>query len=739
MMNPGTLNGAESAEAARHPMRTGSTDPHRSPPIRSLLAACLLLGGLPAVFARPAGAAPEKPNLLVVTIDTLRADRVGAFGHKGARTPAMDGLARRGVLFSRAYSHVPLTLPSHCSLFTGFLPITHGVRDNGERLRSTPLTLAEIASGQGYATAAIVGAFPLDSRFGLDRGFETYDDLYGSRNRVQDMAFVERRAEEVNRKAEEWIRVHTRQPFFVWVHYFDPHAPYDPPPPFDRDFAGREYDGEIAYADECLGRLLKVLEDSGRAADTLVVLTSDHGEGLGAHEEKTHGIFIYDPTLHVPLIFAGPGPLPRGRTVEAQVGLSDVLPTVLDLMGWPAQKDLPGRSLVPMMTRSGAGGEGSGRTLYIESMAPLLGRNWAPLRGVRTSEWKYIDAPAAELYDLKSDPGENVNILDSRPEVVRRLRGEMETVIKRQAALPPDTAPGPAVDREARQKLQSLGYISSGVAPAETPRPDPKTMIGLDNLLSDAVNASETGRLEEAAAMYKDILRRQPDYIIGYDYAAYNLTKMGRGGEAIGLLEEAVGRNLATDQLLAHLGLYYQEAGRLDESIRALEKALALNPAAAEAHNDHGVSLFKSGRVEDAATAFRRSLSLDPHYAMAMNNLGNCYLALKSYPEAAEQYRSAIAVDDRLASAHNGLAAVYYRQGQAGDAVKLWEKSLEIEPGQTEALYNLGRVYLRMGRKDDALRLFELFVRTASPQQDAKDIEEVKGVIERLKKERHES
>jgi len=720
-------------------MRTGLTDPHRSPRIRSLAAACLLLGGLPVVFARPAGAAPGKPNLLVVTIDTLRADRVGAFGYKGARTPTMDGLARRGVLFSRAYSHVPLTLPSHCSLFTGFLPITHGVRDNGERLRSTPVTLAEIASGQGYTTAAFVGAFPLDSRFGLDRGFETYDDLYGSRNRVQDMAFVERRAEEVNRKAEEWIRIHTREPFFVWVHYFDPHAPYDPPPPFDRDFAGREYDGEIAYADECLGKLMEVLEDSGRADETLVVLTSDHGEGLGAHEEKTHGIFIYDPTLHVPLIIAGPGPLPRGRTVEAQVGLSDILPTVLDLMGWPAQKDLPGRTLVPMMTRSKAGGEGSGRTLYIESMAPLLGRNWAPLRGVRTSEWKYIDAPAAELYDLKSDPGETVNILDSRPEVVRRLRGEMETVIKRQAALPPDTATGPALDREARQRLQSLGYISSGVAPAATPRPDPKTMIGLDNLLSDAVNASETGRLEEAEAMYKDILRRQPDYIIGYDYAAYNLTKMGRGGEAIRLLEEAVGRGLGTDQLLAHLGLYYQEAGRLDESIRALEKALALNPAAAEAHNDHGVSLFKSGRVEDAAGAFRRSLSLDPHYAMAMNNLGNCYLALKSYPEAAEQYRSAIAVDNRLASAHNGLAAVYYRQGQAGDAVKLWEKSLEIEPGQTEALYNLGRVYLRMGRKDDALRLFELFVRYASPQQDAKDIEEVKGVIERLKKERHES
>jgi arylsulfatase A-like enzyme/tetratricopeptide (TPR) repeat protein len=720
-------------------MRTGPTDHRAFPSIRARILTRLIVGGILAVIARPASAAPGKSNLLVVTIDTLRADRVGAYGYKGARTPSMDELARRGVLFSQAFSHVPLTLPSHCSLFTGFLPLTHGVRDNGERLRSTPVTLAEIARGQGYSTAAIVGAFPLDSRFGLDRGFETYDDLYGSRNRVQDMAFVERRAAEVNRKAEEWIRAHSREPFFVWVHYFDPHAPYDPPPPFDREFAGREYDGEIAYADECLGKLLAVLRDSGCADDTMVVLTSDHGEGLGAHEEKTHGIFIYDPTLHVPLIIAGPGPLARGRIVDAQAGLTDVLPTVLDLMGWPPQKDLPGRSLAPMMTRPGAGREGSERALYIESMAPLLGRNWAPLRGVRTSEWKYIDAPTAELYDLKADPGESVNIHDSRPEVVRRLRGEMQAVIKRQAALPPDTAPGPAVDLEARQKLQSLGYLSNGVAPATMPRPDPKTMIGLDNLLSDAVNASETGRLEEADAMYKDILRRQPDYIIGYDYAAYNLTKMGRGGEAILLLEKVVGRGLATDQILAHLGLYYQEAGRLDESIRTLGKALALNPDVGEAHNDLGVSLFKSGRVEEAIAAFRKSLTLDPHYAMAMNNLGNCFLALKSYPEAAVQYQSAIAMDNRLASAHNGLAAVDYRQGRVAEAVKLWEKSLEIEPRQTEALYNLGRVYLRMGRKEDALRLFELFVRHASPQQDAKDLEEVKGVIERLKKERHES
>jgi len=695
----------------------------------------LALGAAALAAPREASAAPDKLNLVVVTVDTLRADRVGAYGFEGARTPAMDGLARRGTRFARAFSHVPLTLPSHCTLFTGLLPLSHGVRDNGERLGPAPRTLAEIARGQGYAAAAFVGAFPLDSRFGLDRGFEVYDDLYGSRNRVRDMAFVERRGEDVNTEAAAWIRGRGREPFFLWVHYFDPHGPYDPPPPYDKEFAGREYDGEIAYTDACLGNLLAALGEAGHAADTCIVLTSDHGEGLGAHREKTHGIFIYDPTLHVPLIIAAPRRQAAGRTVEAQVGLVDVLPTVLELMDWPAPKGLPGRSLVPLMTRSEAGRRDAGQTLYIESMNPLLSRNWAPLRGIRTPEWKYIDAPTAELYDLRADPGESLNLHDKRPEIAGRLRGEMESLIGQQPLPPAGRAADPALDRESRQKLQSLGYIVSGVAPAKTPRPDPKSMIEWDNLLSDAVNASETGRHEEAAAIYEDILRGQPDYIIAYDYAAYNLTKMGRGGDAIRLLETAVGRDLGTDQILAHLGLYYQEAGRLDESIRVLEKALALNGDVAEAHNDYGVSLFGSGRIEEAAGAFRKSLALDPRYAMALNNLGNCYLALKSYAEAAAQYEAAIAADGRLASARNGLAAVRYRQGAIDEAVRLWERSLEIDPRQAEAPYNLGRVYLRQGRREDALRLFELYVRQASPQRDAKDIEEVKGVIERLKKE----
>jgi arylsulfatase A-like enzyme/Flp pilus assembly protein TadD len=681
-----------------------------------------------------AGAATDAPNLLVITIDTLRADHVGAYGYQAARTPHLDQLAADGVLFSRAFSHVPLTLPSHLTLFTGQLPAVHGVRDNGRRFVSGVRTLAEIARDKGYSTAAFVGAFPLDSRFGLDCGFQTYDDLYGEGTAVRDMTFIERRAEDVNRKAEDWIRANGRNPFFVWVHYYDPHAPYDPPSPFAEEFAGREYDGEIAYTDFYVGKLLETLEKAGLRGNTLIVLASDHGEGLGEHKEKTHGIFIYDSTLHVPLIISYPKALPRGRVITAPVGLQDVLPTVLDLMGWPEENGLPGCSLVPAMARPKAARPDPDRAFYIESLAPLLGRNWAPLRGIRTSDWKYIDAPIAELYDLAADPGETVNVLDKHADVGRRLRGELEAMIKTQSAAVSD-APAARVDEETRRKLMSLGYLSGGAVESKSPHPDPKTMIEFDNLFSDAINASESGLLEKADALYQEILRLQPEFIIGYEYAAYNFHKMGRGEDAVRLLEGAVARGIANDSLLARLGMYYQEAGRLDESVRTLEKALVLNGNSAETFNYLGVSLFKSGRFDEAIEAFKKSIGLDKDYAQAMNNLGNCFLALKRYKEAAEEYKAAIASDDGLASAYNGLAGAYYRQGLVDEAVKAWEKSLDIDPHRAEALYNLGRAYLRLGRKQDALRLFELFVRYAPPRESAKDIEEVKGVIERLKRE----
>jgi arylsulfatase A-like enzyme/Tfp pilus assembly protein PilF len=671
-------------------------------------------------------------NLLIITVDTLRADHVGIYGYKKINTPNIDNLGEKGVIFTQAFCHVPLTLPSHCSLFTGTLPVFHGVRDNGYRLPSFNITLAEIIKRKGYQTAAFVGAFPLDSRFGLNKGFDVYDDLYGSKNLIRDLSFIERRAEGVNKKAIEWITRNKNSRFFVWVHYFDPHTPYEPPPPFKHEYIGREYDGEIAYTDHSIGKLLDKLNELKLVEKTLIVLTSDHGEGLGDHNEMTHGIFIYDSTLRVPLIFYNPALFPKSRIVSEQVGLIDVMPTILDLMGLPRSPKIQGKSFRPSLLKEKSN---SNDYCYIESVAAMMDRNWAPLQGVRTGDWKYIDAPLPELYDLKSDPKEKKNIIEKNTKIAQHLRRKLLRVIKNNSSPLSSHVFKAEIEEETKEKLKSLGYITGRTIGGDIERPDPKIMIEVDNIFNEAIIASETGNLKMAGKLYDKVLQKQPNFIIGYEYAAYNYYKMGKIDKAISLLQKALDLKLINNSLLARLGLYYQETGKLIKSKEILENLVQEDKNYAEAHNYLGVTYYKSGQLKKAVNSFKNALTLDNDYAMAMNNLGNCYLALKKYDLAEKEYKKALSVDDQLASAHNGLGVCYYRQDLVKEALFNWEKSLELNPQQTDTLYNIGRVHLRLGHKQKALHFFELFIQTASPQKYGKDIEEVKKVIERLKRE----
>lgn len=705
-----------------------------------LRSACYLAGFLclclffPAATQRKTVSPPSglpNLNLLVITVDTLRADRLGLYGYPKIRTPNIDRLGKNGVTFLQALCHVPLTLPSHCSLFTGTLPIFHGVRDNGYRISSTNVTLAEILRDRGYRTAAFVGAFPLDSRFGLDKGFDIYDDFYGSKNIVRDLSFIERKAEEVNLKATEWLSKNRDRQFFMWIHYFDPHAPYEPPPPFDREYAASLYDGEVAYTDSIIGGLLDKMAALELLDNTLIVLTSDHGEGLGEHNEKTHGIFVYDSTLRVPLIFHNPRILPNNKVIPGQVGLIDVMPTVLDLLGLPKSPDLQGKSLKPAIYREKPIESGD---CYIESIAAMLDRNWAPLQGIRTEDWKYIEAPVPELYDLVRDLKEEKNLHEERPKAAADMRKRLQELLKKKSSVLSDhTIETLRDNKETMERLRSLGYITG--RRVENQKPDPKAMIEVDNLFNDAIIASETGKLELAGQIYEDVLGRQPNFVIAYEYAAYNYYKMGKLDEAVRLLERTIHMNLETSSLQARLGLYYQETGRMKDSIRILEKTLQRDENYVEAHNYLGVSFFKDGQLMRAIDSFQKAIHLDKNYAMAMNNLGNCYFALEKFDEAAAEYKKALSVDPKLASAHNGLGVVLYRQGYLAEAVESWERSVGIEPHQADALYNLGRAQLRLGLKQKALQSFEQFVEAASPQEYGKDIEEVRQVIERLKKE----
>ncbi len=679
--------------------------------------------------------AEDKPNVLLITVDTLRADHLGVYGYDRVETPNIDRLARNGTRFERAIAHAPLTLPSHVSILTGTLPPTHGVRNNGFRFPDTgPPTLAEILKKAGYRTGAFIGAFPLDSRFGLGRGFEVYDDLYGTRNASRDLTFVERKADDVNAKALTWIESRRGERFFAWVHYFDPHAPYEPPPPYASAYRGHEYDGEIAYTDAAIGRLLGRLGDWGLTGRTLIVLTGDHGESLGEHEEATHGIFVYDATLRVPLVFAGAGSVPAGKVVSRPVGSVDIVPTVLAILGILPPPSVQGVSLLPLM-RSEA--QTTGGEAYIESLSGWLDRRWAPLQGIRSSEWKFIEAPQPELYDLKSDPGELKNVISAHPNEAKRLRATLQKILRAGPSPAAAKATTPAaMSPETRDKLRALGYLAGRTAAASAGSPpDPKMMMALDSRFNAAVLASEAGQLEAADLAFRDVLDKQPDFVQAYEYGAYNLYKMGRLDEAVALLRKGLSLDLATAPLLSRLGLYEQEAGRLEASVAALEQALSLEANDAEAHNDLGVSLFKQGALERAAAEFERTIALSPDNAMAFNNLGNVRLALKDYDAAAAAYRTAVVLDPGLAAAHNGWGAAVYRAGAADEALVHWEKAVELDARMPDALYNLGRGYLRRDRKKDALKCFESFVRWAPAQKYAKDIEEVKGVIERLKKE----
>jgi arylsulfatase A-like enzyme len=450
------------------------------------------------------------PNILLITLDTTRADRLGAYGYRLGRTPRLDRFAFEGVLFEQAVAPAPMTLPSHASLFTALYPFAHGVRTNGSfHLGETFPTLATALRGAGYRTAAFVSAFSLDRRYGLSLGFDHYDDRLEAAPRRANLE-LERRGDRTALAAGEWVEQHVRgstgTAFFVWLHLYDPHEPYEAPPPYGADFADRPYDGEVAFADAVVGGVLDRLDRLDVRRSTIVAVAGDHGESLGEHGEATHAMFVYESAIRVPLMVRWPGHIGESSRVREPVRLVDVAPTLLDLAGVPALAGVHGWSLVPLVRRTGAGPPSA----YSETYFPLFSLNWAPLRSIRDDRWKFIDAPSPELYDLANDPHEQANLAAreaSRAVALRRaldlMTGGREGVMATRK-----------MDRETTEMLAALGYISASAnADSETApagRPDPKAMIDVYNQLLRANGALRDGRLEEAESVARDAMRRDP-------------------------------------------------------------------------------------------------------------------------------------------------------------------------------------------------------------------------------------
>jgi len=633
-------------------------------------------------------------NVLLVTIDTLRADHVGAYGSTRGVTPTLDRLAAEGLRFETTYTHVPLTLPSHTALMTGAYPFVNGVRDNGSfRFDGGVPTLATTLKAAGYRTGAFVGAFVLDARFGLNAGFDVYDDKYGSRPAGGELSVLERPADKVLSAAVSWItdagRVRdagivrdTSQPWFAWAHLYDPHEPYDPPEPFRARYASDPYSGEIAFADAQLGAALDRLTQTGHLAHTLVIVAADHGESLGDHQERTHGLFAYDSTLRVPLVLWAP-PVVQPGVFRGVARLVDVMPTVLDLVAVIAPAP-SGRSLRPFVSGERAPDDPGS---YFETLNANLTRNWAPLAGLVSGGFKLIDLPIPELYDLGADPGEQVNLYGRRQEIAKPIERQLDSL---RAGAKPVAAT--QVDRDTVQRLQSLGYV---VAPAARParsftaRDDPKTLVALSNRLDEALDALKGGTPAVAERILKELIAARPDFTIAYDRLALLYRETSRLQTAIETLESASRNGYSDAASLATLGGYLQEAGNFERSVEVLQAALKLNPAEPEAYEKLGITYTRMGRYADAHRMFDHMLSIAPNSATTYNNLGSLYLTEHRYADAVQSLTRAVAIDPALAGAHNGLGVAYARLGQMDRAIAEWGKALELRPDLADARYNL--------------------------------------------------
>ncbi|HJR59655.1 MAG TPA: sulfatase-like hydrolase/transferase [Vicinamibacterales bacterium] len=630
----------------------------------------------------------RRPNVVLITIDTLRADRVGR-----GLTPAIDRLAGRGTTFTNVRATAPLTLPSHVSLMTGTMPPVHGVRENGAIFdRQTP-TIARRFKDAGYRTGAFVGAYVLNRRFGLDDGFETYDDAVRRNPTRAEQLEAERPAVEVIDAALAWLQrpapdlqrsASSLQPFFLWVHLYDPHAPYAPPPAY-RQAGGHAYDGEVAYADAQVGRLLDALEAGGLAASTVVAVTGDHGESLGEHGEATHGMLAYDAALRVPLVIAVPAAV-RDHNA-APMSLADLAPLLL--------------------REAGLGAARPPAPVYAESRYPRR-VGWHALSALADDRWKLIRSSETELYEIAADPAEQRNVAADHPGVVTAMAAALQK-IQAGARSPAAIAP------EAGERLRALGY-ASGSSPLtidDPAAPNPARVIAAWTTFEHALGRLQAGEAAAAAGLLKRLVEQHPGAPVFHSTYARSLLEAGDPRAAVPVYKAAVARWPGDAALFHDLAVAAREAGDLQEAARAEQAALALDSTSAMAQNGLGLLHIDAGRSAEAAAAFERAARQDPTNASYWTNLGNARRSLDDPAGAERAYRRALEADGEFADALNGLGALRVQAGRSAEAVPLFERALKRHPQLQEARLNLGIAYQESGQRERAAAVYRELLATA--------------------------
>lgn len=678
----------------------------RLSPLRRDPAAAIVLIGCAIGWLSCGRAEPR--DVLLITLDTLRADRLGCYGYAAAATPHLDALAARGLRFTRAATVAPLTLPAHSSLMTGTFPAFHGVRDNGGfYLAEEARTLAETLAGAGFATGGFVGAFVLDSRWGIAQGFDRFFDDFDltKYDQAPGMDAIQRPGSEVVDQVLGWWAERREGRLFTWVHLYDAHAPYEAPEPFRSRFpadVSGAYDAEVAAVDAQVGRLLAALAAAGRLDDTLVVVLGDHGEMLGEHQERTHGFFLYDAVVRIPLVIAGPG-IAAG-VVDDQVRIVDVMPTILARLGLAPPPDVQGVDLLP------AARGGHRRLLALaESWFPRYHYGWSELKAIQDGRYKLVRAPRPELYDLENDPRELDDLAAREPRLAADMEAALERLLGEVASSAADRGPR-AVDAETAERLAALGYLGATASPRhlddDRPRSDPKDKIGLYNLLKEAGSASILGDPDRAVALVRQALAEDPEIVEAYLLLGNFLRKAERLEEAAAAYRDALALDPEHQEALYSLAVAYKELGRLDDALAGLERAAALDPKNGKVIWQVADVRMRQGRFAEAEAELERALELDLDRPRFLAKLGECDLEM-GRPEAAERrLAEALAANPELAGAHFHLGLAREDLGRVDEAIESYRKALDVHADAYRASFNLGKLLLRSGRPREAAESF---------------------------------
>ncbi len=653
-------------------------------------------------------------NIILISVDTLRADRLRCYGFGMIETPNIDRLAEEGILFEDCYSHTPLTLPSHCSILTGTLPLYHRIRDNGGFvLDEKQMVVSELLKKKGFKTSAFVSAFVLDSKWGLAQGFDYYFDKFDlSKYKTIGLGDIQRRADETIDEVIKWIEANGDKRFFAFIHLYDPHTPYEPPPPYDKLYQGRPYLGEIAYTDFQIGRLLKFLEEKGLHEKSIIIFLSDHGESLGEHGEGTHGFFVYESVIRVPLIVRTPLKNLRGIRVKNPVQLIDITPTILNLADISDISFTQGYSLLDFFFSPS---KANPKKIYFETFYPRYHFGWSELKGIQWGNWKFIDAPKPELYDISSDPNEVNNLYNEREDISKKMREFLKEIMEKNSAK--DEVKYQNLDQETMEKLAALGYIGSFVEEKGTEireLADPKDKIELFNLLISCKEDTLSGNYKTAIEKIEKIIKDDPNIPDAHFSLGNVYWKMGDYEKAISAFKKALEINPKFDFAMINLANIYRILKRFDDAIEMINEFLSLNPKDAQGYFIRGDIYLEKKDYERALDDFKKSISFSTTVADAYNGIGVIYYVKDELEKAEENIKKAIELNPKVRNAHFNLAQVYEKREDVDSAIKEYEIETENYPLNFKAHFNLGKLYGQKGMMKEQIERFRKTIEIVS-------------------------